>query len=96
MDCISVQVLGSCVQRRYSPHTRTYLGPGKIVDVMAAVNATNARTLVIDDDLTAKQQRNLEEALSANGGVDVKVLNYTASHRLQLSDLSISYLYSTI
>ena len=66
-------MLGSCVQRRYSPHTRTYLGPGKIVDVMAAVNATNARTLVIDDDLTSKQQRNLEEALSANGGADVKV-----------------------
>lgn len=66
-------MLGSCVQRRYSPHTRTYLGPGKIVDVMAAVNATNARTLVIDDDLTSKQQRNLEEALSANGGSDVKV-----------------------
>ena len=41
---------------------------------MAAVNATNARTLVVDDDLTAKQQRNLEEALSANGGADVKVL----------------------
>ena len=40
---------------------------------MAAVNATNARTLVVDDDLTAKQQRNLEEALSANGGADVKV-----------------------
>jgi len=40
---------------------------------MAAVNATNARTLVIDDDLTSKQQRNLEEALSANGGADVKV-----------------------
>ena len=72
-DYSSSQVLGSCVQRRYSPHTRTYLGPGKIIDVMAAVNATNARTLVIDDDLTSKQQRNLEEALSANGGADVKV-----------------------
>ena len=80
-------MLGSCVQRRYSPHTRTYLGPGKIVDVMAAVNATNARTLVIDDDLTSKQQRNLEEALSANGGADVKVSSSLISSLWMLPSL---------
>lgn len=51
-----LQVMASCVQRRYTPHTRTYIGPGKVHDVMAAVNATDARTLVIDDDLSTRQQ----------------------------------------
>jgi GTP-binding protein HflX len=45
---------------------------------MAAVNATGAKTLVVDDDLTPKQQRNLEDALAANGGADVKLLDRTA------------------
>ena len=54
---------------------------------MAAVNATNARTLVIDDDLTSKQQRNLEEALSANGGADVKVPSSLISSLLLLPSL---------
>ena len=73
-----LQVMASCVQRRYSPHTRTYVGPGKVVDIMAAVNATRARTLVIDDDLSTRQQRNLEDSLALHGGKDVKVLDRTA------------------
>ena len=42
------------------------------------VNRTSARTIVIDDDLTTKQQRNLEDAFASYGGADVKILDRTA------------------
>ena len=40
---------------------------------MQACNQTDARTLVVDDDLTPKQQRSLETELATMGGADVKV-----------------------
>jgi hypothetical protein len=73
-----LQVMGCCIQRLYTANSRTYVGSGKVYDIMAAVNATGAKTLVVDDDLTPKQQRNLEDALAANGGADVKLLDRTA------------------
>ncbi len=74
----NLQVVGSCIQRLNVPNTKTYVGPGKVVDIMTILNATNTRTIVIDDDLTTKQQRNLEALLQANGGSDVKLLDRTA------------------
>ena len=57
---------------------QTYVGSGKIVEIMEMVNRTSARTIVIDDDLTTKQQRNLEDAFASYGGADVKILDRTA------------------
>ena len=45
---------------------------------MELVNRTSAKTIVIDDDLTSKQQRNLEDAFASYGGADVKILDRTA------------------
>lgn len=74
----NLQVVGSCIQRLNVPNTKTYIGPGKVVDIMTILNATNTRTIVVDDDLSTKQQRNLETLLQANGGGDVKLLDRTA------------------
>jgi hypothetical protein len=73
-----LEVMGCCIQRRYTANSRTYVGSGKVADIMTAVNATGTKTLVIDDDLTPKQQRSLEDALGTWGGKDVKVLDRTA------------------
>lgn len=73
-----MEVLGVCVQRLNAPNSRTYVGPGKIEEIMASVNSTGAKTIVIDDDLTSKQQRGMEDVLAAHGGADVKVLDRTA------------------
>lgn len=70
--------MGICVQKLYVPNPNTYIGPGKCADVMRAVNMTGAKTVVVDDDLTAKQQRNLEDNFAAYGGSDVKILDRTA------------------
>lgn len=73
-----LQVMGSVVQKLSTQNTKTYVGPGKVPDIMRLVNETGANTLVIDDDLNPKQQRNLEDLFVANGGAEVKILDRTA------------------
>ena len=69
---------GVVVQKLATPNLRTYVGPGKIGDIMQLVNETNARTIVVDDDLTPKQQLSMEAAFAQWGGADVKILDRTA------------------
>ena len=58
-----VAVVGEMVQRREKPHPNTYLGPGKVAEAKAAAHACDANLVACDDELTARQERNLEEAL---------------------------------
>ncbi len=58
-----VAVVGELVQRREQPHPNSYLGPGKVVEAKAAAQACDANLIACDDELTARQERNLEEAL---------------------------------
>jgi GTP-binding protein HflX len=55
------------LQRRDSPNTATYVGKGKLDELVAAGAAEDIDLVVFDDELTPAQQRNLEKAL----GVDV-------------------------
>ncbi|MCW3068346.1 MAG: hflX [Solirubrobacterales bacterium] len=58
-----VAVVGEMVQRREQPHANTYLGPGKVAEAKAAAIACDANLIACDDELSARQERNLEEAL---------------------------------
>ena len=58
-----VAVIGKMVQRREQPHPNTYLGPGKVAEAKAAAKAADANLIACDDELTPRQERNLEEAL---------------------------------
>ncbi len=58
-----VAVVGELVQRREQPHPNTYLGPGKVAEAKAAAAACDANLIACDDELTARQERNLEEAI---------------------------------
>src|SRR5580692_2840011 len=58
-----VAVVGEMVQRREQPHPNTYLGPGKVAEAKAAAMACDANVIACDDELSARQERNLEEAL---------------------------------
>jgi len=73
-----LEVKGICVQRLQAPNSNSYINSGKAFDVMALVNSTGVRTIVVDDDLSPKQQNNLENLCVSYGGVDVKVLDRTA------------------
>lgn len=58
-----VAVVGQMVQHREQPHPNTYLGPGKLDEVKAAAKAADANVIVCDDELSPRQERNLEKEL---------------------------------
>ncbi len=58
-----VAVVGEMLQRRDQPHPNTYLGPGKVAEAKAAARACDANLIACDDELTARQERNLEQEL---------------------------------
>jgi GTP-binding protein HflX len=58
-----VAVVAEVVQRREHPHPNTYLGPGKIEELKADLAAADANLVACDDELSPRQERNLEAAL---------------------------------
>lgn len=52
----------SVIQKLDHPDSRTYIGSGKLQEVLEYKNATDADFLVFDDELTPAQLRNLERA----------------------------------
>jgi len=58
-----VAVVGQTVQHRDKPHPNSYLGPGKLDEVKVAAKAADANVIACDDELSPRQERNLEEAL---------------------------------
>src|SRR5271165_1982098 len=58
-----VAAVGELVQHREQPHPNTYLGPGKVAEAKAAALACDANLIACDDELSARQERNLEAAI---------------------------------
>ena len=67
-----VAVVGELVQHREQPHPNHYLGQGKVEERKELLKKADANVVVADDELTPRQERNLEKAL------DVPVLDRTA------------------
>ncbi len=66
-----VAVVGQLVQHRERPHPNTYLGPGKIEELRALLRDSDANVVACDDELSPRQERNLERLL------DVPVVDRT-------------------
>ncbi len=64
-------VMSGLVQRREKPDPATYLGKGKVDELMQLVEFHAADVVIFDNDLSPAQNRNLEQALN------VKVLDRT-------------------
>jgi GTPase len=62
-------VVGGLTQKRLKIIPATYIGKGKVEELKAGVERTEADVVLFDNDLSATQARNLEKAL------DVKVLD---------------------
>jgi GTPase len=58
-----VAVAGELVQHLERPHPNTYLGPGKVAEAKRVAGECNANLVACDDELTPRQERNLEEAI---------------------------------
>ncbi len=68
------EVVMTLTQRLDAPVPRTFIGKGKVEELVASVRSTGADVVVFDDELTPSQQSNLEKAL----GEPIKVIDRTA------------------
>ncbi len=62
-DTAGADVLGRVLQKRESPDKATCLGQGRLEELALLANNTEADLVIFDRELTATQQRNLEDAL---------------------------------
>ena len=57
--------MAELVQHRERPDPRTYVGKGKLDELKEAFPRSGAESLIVDDELSPVQQRQLEDALQA-------------------------------
>jgi GTPase len=55
--------VGELIQRREHPHPNSYLGTGKLEELKAELARADANLVACDDELSPRQERNLEAAL---------------------------------
>jgi GTPase len=55
--------VGEMIQRREHPHPNTYLGAGKLEELKHELAGADANLVACDDELSPRQERNLENAL---------------------------------
>jgi GTP-binding protein HflX len=69
-------VVGRVAQKRAKPDPATFIGRGKVLEVIEEVGQSKADTVVFDEELAPSQLRNLEEKISS-GGRPTKVIDRT-------------------
>ncbi len=67
-------VAGTALQKRAAPDPSTYMGSGKLKQISEEMELLNAQTVIVDDELTPGQQRNIEARLPES----FKVIDRTA------------------
>ncbi len=67
-------VVGEAVQRLERPNPSTFIGSGKVKQVVQRVAETAADAVIFDDELSPRHQRELEKDL----GEDIKLLDRTS------------------
>jgi GTPase len=65
-DTAGADALERVVQHRDAPDPATYLGRGKVKEIVSTAAALDADMLIFDDELTPAQGRNLEEQAGVN------------------------------
>lgn len=67
-------VAGQALQKRAAPDPSTYMGSGKLKQISKEMDLLDIQTLIVDDELTPGQQRNIEAKLPDG----IKVIDRTA------------------
>src|SRR3954453_19520028 len=94
-----VATVGQIVQHRERPHPNSYLGPGKIEELKAAIKRADANVVACDDELSPRQERNLEQALDPVPVIDRTAIildifadhAHTAEGKLQVELAQLEY-----
>jgi len=71
-ETAGVEVVGSVTQKLSHPLAGTYVGKGKLEEIKELKETLEYDLLIVNDELTPAQQRNLEKAL------EIKILDRTA------------------
>ncbi len=98
-ETAGLEVVGSLFQRIDHPVPKFFIGPGKVKEVAALCEQTDAGLIIFDDELSPSQTRNLEEVLEI-GVIDrtALILDIFAQHarthegRLQVELAQYQYL----
>src|SRR3954453_17791521 len=94
-----VATVGQLVQHRERPHPNTYLGPGKLTELKQAIKAADANVVAVDDELSPRQERNLEKELGETPVIDRTAIildifadhAHTAEGKLQVKLAQLEY-----
>jgi GTPase len=73
-DTAGLEVVGQTTQKLDTPHPDTYIGKGKVEELIALAEETLADVVIFDNELSPRHQRELEEHLGKN----VRVIDRTA------------------
>src|SRR5438067_8367248 len=65
------RIIGEMIQRRDRPDPATFIGKGKVEELREEVLVEGVDVVILDDELSPNQARNLQEAL------DTKVVDHT-------------------
>jgi GTP-binding protein HflX len=71
-ETAGAEVAGSTVQHADTPNPATYVGKGKLAEIVSERETVGYDTLILDDELSPSQQRHLEDATG------VKIIDRTA------------------
>ena len=63
VDTAGADEVARLTQRRATPDPATYVGKGKVEEILQVAESVDADTVVFDDELTPAQQNNLEKLL---------------------------------
>jgi GTP-binding protein HflX len=69
-----LQVVGQATQKLDAPNPATFIGPGKVEEVKALVEETQAEVVLFDEELSPRHLRELEKIF----GEKVRILDRTA------------------
>lgn len=73
-DTAGLELVGETTQKLTVPHPETMIGSGKVEEIIALVEETQAEVVLFDCELSPRHQRELEEKF----GLKVKVVDRTA------------------
>jgi GTP-binding protein HflX len=77
-DTDGLAIAGQTIQRVERINPATLIGKGKLHEIVAQRAELNFDVVIFNDELAPNQQREIEEAFSAETGKDIKVLDRTA------------------
>jgi len=72
-DTADVDVVATVTQRMERPHSKTFVGTGKVDEIAALTKELNANMVIFDDELSPSQQLNIEGVLP-----DTRIIDRTA------------------